>query len=148
MGRSELETPPELWVAAGDNGDGSDGRLEEDTDDGSADVNDNKNEAGKAEQGNNVIGTAAVVGERTSVKKKKKARAGAAASKGKGKSGNGNDSSGGGSGGGSHGGNNGRPDEEKLSMLSSLRTRFHRLIYREDVGADETRFGVSFGVRK
>ncbi len=39
-------------------------------------------------------------------------------------------------------GSGGRADEEKLSMLAAVRTRFHKLLYRDD-GGDETKYGWS-----
>ncbi len=79
MGRSELETPPELWI------DGEEGDLD-----------------------NQVEGVSEVRGE---------------GARGEGVKGG------------------GRPDEERLSMLTNVRARFRKLLYRDD--GDETKYDIS-----
>ena len=121
MGRSELETPPELWVAADEGG----------VDRGAG----NAAEAAEATGGEAGTGSSAKGADRAgelpppppppqpqpqpqpgSKKTKPSAHEG-----------------------GPKGGRReqgvGRPDEEKLSMLAALRTRFHRLLSRAEVCA-------------
>jgi len=82
MGRSELETPPELWVDGySEEGGTSNSRTSASNDAAAADDDDQENN----EKGH-----------------------------------------------GSHrGAPTGRPDEEKLSMLSSIRSTFHKLLYKQ-----------------
>ena len=111
MGRSELETPPELWVAEGEGAD-------EPGDDEQHDKHDAMTAADEPAPDGTALEAlssgAAVVSD---------TKGGAPLSKR------------GGGGGGLVLNGMGRPDEEKLSMLGAIRTRFHKLLYRDDSDA-------------